>query len=78
MKPWRHGLMREKKSRFIFRRAPLLLGVGPDFNGPILCGYDPSNSTQINTTLKPNEEKVFRISFSGGGTIHLSREKVPQ
>ena len=67
-----------EKVTFYLPPGPLLLGVGPDFNGPILCGYDPSNSTQINTTLKPNEEKVFRISFSGGGTIHLSREKVPQ
>ncbi len=67
-----------EKVTFYLSPGPLVLGVGPDFNGPILCGYDPTNSTQIKTTLKPNEEKVYRISFSGGGTIHLSREKVQQ
>jgi len=64
-----------EKATFNLSPGPLLLGVGPDLKGPLLCGYDPGNSTQIRTTLGPNEEKVFRISLSAGGKIHLSREK---
>ncbi len=63
-----------EKVTFYLSPGPLLLGVGPDRQGQLLCGYDPGNSTQIKTTLGTNEEKVFRISFSAVGTIHLSRE----
>ena len=64
-----------EKATFNLSPGPLLLVVGPDLKGKLLCGYDPGNSTQIKTTLRPNEDKVFRISSSAGGTIHLSREK---
>ena len=63
-----------EKVTFFLSPGPLLLGVGPDLKGNPLCGYDPGNSTQIKTKLAPDEEKVFRISFSAGGTIHLSRD----
>ena len=66
---------KSEKATFYLAPGPLLLAVGPDLKGPILCGYDPGNSKQIKTTLRSNEEKVFRISFSAGGKIHLSREK---
>jgi hypothetical protein len=63
-----------EKVTFYLSPGPLALAVGPDLKGKVLCGYDPGNSTQINTTLGPNEEKVFRISLSAVGKIHLSRE----
>lgn len=59
---------------FYLSPGPLLLQVGPDLEGKVLCGYDPGNATQIKTTLRPNEEQVFRISSSAVGKIHLSRE----
>jgi hypothetical protein len=65
-----------EKVTFYLSPGPVLLGVGPDLKGKPLCGYDPGNSTQIKTTLRPNEEKFFRISLSAVGTVHLSREKV--
>jgi len=65
---------RGEKVTFYLSPGPLLLVVGPDVQGKLLCGYDPGNSTQIKTTVAPNEEKFFRISFSAVGTIHLARE----
>ena len=64
-----------EKVTFFLSPGPLLLGVGPDLKGKPLCGYDPGNSTQIKTKLAENEEKFFRIYFSTGGAIHLSRVK---
>ncbi len=63
---------------FYLSPGPLLLKVAPDLKGKPLCGYDPGNAKQIKTTVEPNEEKVFRISFSAGGTIHLSRVHTDQ
>lgn len=63
---------------FYLSPGPLLLQVGPDLKGKPLCGYDPGNAKQIKTTVGPNEEKIFRISASVDGTIHLSREKADQ
>ena len=63
-----------EKGTFYLSPGPLLVGIATDLEGKPWCGYDPGNSTQIQTTIGPDEVKVFRISLGVGGTIHLARD----
>ncbi|WP_321965363.1 hypothetical protein [Paraburkholderia sp. J7] len=62
-----------ESSRFIVPAGEVLLRAGRDPQGKGLCSIGKSEWTQRETTLKPGETKLFRLSLDMNGKADIQR-----
>lgn len=60
-------------SRFIVPAGEVLLRSGRDPQGKGLCAFAKAEWTQRETTLKPGETKLFRLSLDVNGKTDIQR-----
>ena len=60
-----------EKARFVIEPGKTTVGAGRDPRGKELCGTDQGNVQHVETTLSKGETKLFRVSISGFGRIHI-------
>lgn len=60
-------------ARFYVEPGEILLRVGSDPEGNGLCGFGKDRWTERETTLKPNENKAFRLTTDANGKRDIER-----
>ena len=60
-------------AEFYVAPGELLLRVGPDLMGEMLCALGKDYWTQRETLLRPGETKFFRLSIDANGGMDIQR-----